>query len=86
MLGAGTCVGVDPSIPPTNPTPPLGGPSQTNHSPPFPTPQLTSQELESLDPASASVYKMMGPALLRVEVEDARQNVAKRLELIKAQM
>jgi hypothetical protein len=29
---------------------------------------------------------MMGPALLRVEVEDARQNVAKRLELIKAQM
>lgn len=39
-----------------------------------------------MDPAAASVYKMMGPALLRVEVEDARQNVAKRLELIKAQM
>jgi len=44
------------------------------------------QELESLDSASANVYKMMGPALLRVELEDARQNVSKRLELIKTQM
>lgn len=53
--------------------------------PQIPNPQ-TPKELESLDPATANVYKMMGPALLRVELEDARQNVAKRLELIKTQM
>lgn len=29
---------------------------------------------------------MMGPVLLRVEVEDAKQNVGKRLELIKGSM
>lgn len=49
-------------------------------------PYLIKQELDSLDASSASVYKMMGPVLLRVELEDARQNVAKRLELIKTQM
>lgn len=33
-----------------------------------------------------NVFKMMGPVLLRVEVEDAKQNVEKRLELIKGSM
>jgi chaperonin cofactor prefoldin len=33
-----------------------------------------------------NVFKMMGPVLLRVEVEDAKQNVGKRLELIKSSM
>lgn len=70
-----------------------GAIGRSNHRmwfPSTPTPKLSTtkstQELESLDPATANVYKMMGPALLRVELEDARQNVAKRLELIKTQM
>ena len=44
-----------------------------------------SQELEALE-SGENVYKMMGPVLLRVEVEDAKQNVGKRLEMIKGSM
>jgi len=43
------------------------------------------QELEALE-SGENVYKMMGPVLLRVEAEDAKQNVGKRLELIKGSM
>ena len=43
------------------------------------------QELDLLD-GSSCVYKMMGPVLLRVDLEDAKQNVEKRLDLIKTGM
>ncbi len=46
---------------------------------------MVQQELEALD-SGANVYKMMGPVLLRVELEDAKQNVGKRLDLIKGTM
>lgn len=36
--------------------------------------------------SNASVYKMMGPVLLRVELDDAKQNVEKRLAFIKTTM
>ena len=53
--------------------------------PTHPRPFLSLQELEALE-SGENVYKMMGPVLLRVEVEDAKQNVGKRLELIKGSM
>ncbi|KAM3569098.1 hypothetical protein VYU27_008798 [Nannochloropsis oceanica] len=46
---------------------------------------MVQQELEALE-SGDNVFKMMGPVLLRVEVEDAKQNVEKRLELIKGSM
>ncbi|TFJ85053.1 hypothetical protein NSK_003477 [Nannochloropsis salina CCMP1776] len=46
---------------------------------------MVQQELDGLE-AGENVYKMMGPVLLRVELEDAKQNVAKRLDLIKSTM
>lgn len=47
--------------------------------------RVLTQELDGLE-AGENVYKMMGPVLLRVELEDAKQNVAKRLDLIKSTM
>jgi chaperonin cofactor prefoldin len=47
---------------------------------------MVQQELDALEGSTANVYKMMGPVLLRVELEDAKQNVGKRLDLIKSTM
>ena len=47
---------------------------------------MVQQELDALEGSTATVYKMMGPVLLRVELEDAKQNVGKRLDLIKSTM
>jgi chaperonin cofactor prefoldin len=38
-----------------------------------------------LEPSSA-VYKIMGPVLLKVDLEDAKQNVSERLSMIKTSM
>lgn len=43
--------------------------------------EMVKQELDLLD-SSANVYKMVGPVLLRNDLEDAQQTVSKRLEFI----
>jgi hypothetical protein len=60
-------------------------PNQHATPPSSPALSFSIQELEALE-SGENVYKMMGPVLLRVEVEDAKQNVGKRLELIKGSM
>jgi hypothetical protein len=60
-------------------------PNQHATPPSSPALSFSFQELEALE-SGENVYKMMGPVLLRVEVEDAKQNVGKRLELIKGSM
>jgi prefoldin beta subunit len=44
--------------------------------------EMVKQELDLLDSSSANVYKLVGPILLRNDLEDAQQTVAKRLEFI----
>lgn len=46
---------------------------------------LVKDELGMLPP-TATVYKLVGPALLKVDLVDARENVNKRLEYIEAEM
>ena len=46
---------------------------------------MVSEELALLEP-SAPVFKLVGPALLTVSLEDAKQNVNKRLEFISAEI
>ncbi len=43
------------------------------------------QELDLLD-NSSKVYKLVGPLLMAVELEDSRQNVEKRLQLIESEL
>ena len=46
---------------------------------------LVKNELELLEDG-AVVYKLIGPVLMNQELDDAKQNVAKRLDFIKAEM
>lgn len=43
------------------------------------------QELDLLE-EDAQVYKLVGPVLLSVELEDSKQNVGKRLEFIETEL
>lgn len=43
------------------------------------------QELDLIDD-SAVVYKLIGPALIRQDLEEARQNVNKRIDYIQQEM
>jgi chaperonin cofactor prefoldin len=42
---------------------------------------MVKQELDILEPNTV-VYKMIGPVLMRQDLDEARQNVNKRIELI----
>jgi prefoldin beta subunit len=45
--------------------------------------EMVKQELELLDDsASTTVYKLVGPVLMKNELDDAKQTVEKRLEFI----
>lgn len=44
-----------------------------------------SQELTMLE-AGATVYKLMGPVLVKQDLEEAKQNVGKRIEYITNEM
>ncbi len=46
---------------------------------------LILQELSSLE-ADAAVFKLMGTALVKQDKDEARVNVAKRIEFIKSEM
>jgi prefoldin beta subunit len=46
---------------------------------------MVLKELEALEPDDA-VFKLMGPALVKQEPDDARGNVRKRLEFIEAEL
>jgi prefoldin beta subunit len=46
---------------------------------------LFLQELDLLEDSS-TVYKMVGPVLMKVDLGDAKDNVEKRLDFIKAAM
>lgn len=43
------------------------------------------QELDLLED-DAPVFKLIGPVLMKQDLEEAKQNVAKRLELIEREM
>ena len=45
--------------------------------------EFSFQELDLLDEYSV-VYKLVGPVLMAVELEESKDNVAKRLELIES--
>eukprot|EP00591_Stephanopyxis_turris_P011354 CAMPEP_0195528906 /NCGR_PEP_ID=MMETSP0794_2-20130614/31266_1 /TAXON_ID=515487 /ORGANISM="Stephanopyxis turris, Strain CCMP 815" /LENGTH=139 /DNA_ID=CAMNT_0040660117 /DNA_START=80 /DNA_END=499 /DNA_ORIENTATION=+ len=47
--------------------------------------QMVKQELDLLDD-SANVYKMVGPVLMKNDVDDAKQTVEKRLEFISGEI
>jgi len=49
------------------------------------TTTTTTQELDLVSD-TAPVFKVVGPVLMRVELEDAKQNVDNRLEFIKQKM
>ncbi|XP_013774467.1 prefoldin subunit 6-like [Limulus polyphemus] len=42
---------------------------------------IVKEEMDLLEP-SADVYKLMGPVLVKQDLEEAQQNVAKRIEYI----
>jgi prefoldin beta subunit len=46
---------------------------------------LVKGELDLLD-EDATVYKLVGPVLLAVELDDSKQNVNKRLEFIETEL
>lgn len=46
---------------------------------------MRAQELDLLD-ESAEVFKLVGPVLIRVELDEAKVNVSKRLEFIEGEM
>ncbi|CAM9358359.1 unnamed protein product [Ascophyllum nodosum] len=46
---------------------------------------MVKQELDLLED-EASVFKLIGPVLMKQDLEEAKQNVAKRLELIEREM
>ena len=47
--------------------------------------ELVKQELDLLSDG-APVYKLIGPVLMQQDLDDAKQNVAKRLDFIKGEM
>ncbi|CAM9274848.1 unnamed protein product, partial [Hapterophycus canaliculatus] len=46
---------------------------------------MVKQELDLLED-DAPVFKLIGPVLMKQDLEEAKQNVAKRLELIQREM
>jgi len=48
--------------------------------------EMVKQELDLLDEDSATVYKMVGPVLMKNDVDDAKQTVDKRLEYITGEL
>uniref|UniRef100_A0A7S2Y415 Prefoldin subunit 6 n=1 Tax=Fibrocapsa japonica TaxID=94617 RepID=A0A7S2Y415_9STRA len=46
---------------------------------------MVKQELDLLD-STTPVYKMIGPVLMKQDLDEARDNVAKRLDLIQREM
>lgn len=46
---------------------------------------LVKEELDRLDTTS-TVYKMIGPVLVKQELEDSRQNVKKRMDYINGEI
>jgi prefoldin beta subunit len=46
---------------------------------------LVKGELDMLSESEA-VYKLVGPVLMKVELEDAKENVSKRVEFIEAEI
>ncbi len=47
--------------------------------------KLVKEEMDGLE-ASANVYKLVGPALVRQDVSEARQNVDKRIAYINGEL
>mmetsp|Transcript_27961 Transcript_27961/g.39318 ORF Transcript_27961/g.39318 Transcript_27961/m.39318 type:complete len:140 (-) Transcript_27961:40-459(-) len=47
--------------------------------------EMVKQELELLDDSS-NVYKLVGPVLMKNELDDAKQTVSKRLEFINGEI
>ena len=47
---------------------------------------LVQGELDLMKPDGSKIYKLIGPVLVPVEFEDAKQNVAKRLEFIEGEI
>mmetsp|Transcript_40195 Transcript_40195/g.82726 ORF Transcript_40195/g.82726 Transcript_40195/m.82726 type:complete len:92 (-) Transcript_40195:736-1011(-) len=47
--------------------------------------EMVKQELDLLDDSS-TVYKMVGPVLMKNDLDDAKQTVEKRLEYITGEM
>ena len=47
---------------------------------------LVQGELDLMNSEGANVFKLIGPVLVPVEFEDAKQNVAKRLEFIEGEI
>ena len=43
------------------------------------------QELDLIE-SSAAVFKMIGPVLVKQDIEEARQNVQKRIDYINGEM
>ncbi len=43
------------------------------------------EELEKLE-GDAPVFKLVGPVLMRQDLDEAKQNVAKRIEFIRGEM
>lgn len=52
---------------------------------PLPCACLSCQELDLVD-TTATVYKMIGPVLVKQDAEEARQNVQKRIDYINGEM
>ena len=50
-----------------------------------PCPLITIQELDLLD-ETTSVFKLVGPVLMKVELLEAKENVSKRLEFIEKEI
>lgn len=48
--------------------------------------EIVKQEFELLNQHDDPVYKEVGPVLLRVDMDDAKQTVAKRLEFISGEI
>lgn len=48
--------------------------------------EMVKQELDLLDEDSATVYKMVGPVLMKNDLDDAKQTVDKRLEYITGEL
>uniref|UniRef100_T1IUE9 Probable prefoldin subunit 6 n=1 Tax=Strigamia maritima TaxID=126957 RepID=T1IUE9_STRMM len=46
---------------------------------------VVKEELDLLEPG-ANVFKLMGPVLVKHDLEEARQNVSKRIEYINSEM
>ncbi len=47
--------------------------------------EMVKDELEKLD-SDAPVFKLLGPVLMRQDLDEAKQNVGKRIEFIRAEM